>query len=132
MVKYILIVLIVLGGYLLWPRSHVSGQESTELAKGINNLYRSVDSSVSSNRNVSSIHLYATSWCGYCAKTRNLFQQQGVRYIEYDIEKDRAARARYNELKGRGVPLVEADGRIIRGYNESLLRQLVADDRYKL
>lgn len=132
MVKYILIVLIVLGGYLLWPRSHVSGQESTELAKGINNLYRSVDSSVSSNRNVSSIHLYATSWCGYCAKTRNLFQQQGVRYIEYDIEKDGAARARYNELKGRGIPLVEADGRIIRGYNESLLRQLVADDRYKL
>ncbi len=132
MVKYILIVLIVLGGYLLWPRSHVSNQESTELAKGINNLYRSVDSSVSSNTNVSSIYLYATPWCGYCAKTRNLFKQQGVRYIEYDIEKDGTARARYNELKGRGVPLVEADGRIIRGYNEPLLRQLVADDRYKL
>lgn len=132
MVKYILIVLIVLGGYLLWPRSHVSNQESTELAKGINSLYRSVDSPASSQRSVSSIHLYATSWCGYCAKTRNLFKQRGVRYIEYDIEKDRAARARYNELKGRGVPLVEADGRIIRGYNEPLLRQLVDDDRYKL
>ena len=44
------------------------------------------------------IVLYATAWCGYCAKTRELFAEDGVAYREVDIEKDSAGRARYQAL----------------------------------
>lgn len=76
--------------------------------------------------------LYSTAWCGYCKKSRELFEQGNVRYKEYDIEKDSAARAAYKKLKGRGVPLIEANGRVIRGYNKQLLQELVEDERYQL
>ena len=38
------------------------------------------------------IVLYATSWCGYCAKTRELLQGDGIAYREVDIEKDAVGR----------------------------------------
>lgn len=62
--------------------------------------------------------LYATSWCGYCRKTRELFDEQGVSYIEYDIEKSDEGRARYDELGGNGVPVIDVRGTIIHGYDE--------------
>ena len=30
--------------------------------------------------------LYATSWCGYCAKTRSFLAEEGIAYTELDIE----------------------------------------------
>lgn len=86
----------------------------------------------SSAKQESVINLYATSWCGYCAKARSLFKQYKIRYIEYDIEKDSSAKARYDKLGGRGMLLIEANGNIIKGYNERALKQLIADERYKL
>ncbi|HMN45399.1 MAG TPA: glutaredoxin family protein [Povalibacter sp.] len=62
--------------------------------------------------------LYATSWCGYCRKTRELFDEQGVAYVEYDIEKSDEGRARYDELGGNGVPVIDVRGTIIHGYDE--------------
>lgn len=132
MAKYIVIILIVIVGYFLWPNSRMAKQESTELSTGLSNLYNSMDNANQSSIQESVINLYATSWCGYCAKTRKLFKQKGVRYIEHDIEKSQSARDRYNELGGRGVPLIEADGVVIKGYNEPLLRKLTEDERYKL
>ena len=34
--------------------------------------------------------LYATEWCGYCAKARELLAADGISYREIDIEKDSA------------------------------------------
>ena len=34
--------------------------------------------------------LYATQWCGYCAKTREQLAQDQIAYREIDIEKDPA------------------------------------------
>ena len=63
------------------------------------------------------IILYATTWCGYCAKTRELFQKNGIAYTEQDIEKSQAARQAYDRLGGRGVPVIDARGTVIHGYN---------------
>jgi len=30
--------------------------------------------------------LYATDWCGYCAKTRKFLAERGIAYTEFDIE----------------------------------------------
>jgi mycoredoxin len=61
--------------------------------------------------------LYATSWCGYCAKTRELFAEQGIVYREENIEQSSAAREAYQRLGGRGVPVIDIRGTVIHGYN---------------
>lgn len=69
--------------------------------------------------------LFSTSWCGYCKKTRHLFNKHNIPYIEYDIEKSPTARKQYDELNGRGVPLVVANDTLIRGYNpQAIIREL--------
>lgn len=61
--------------------------------------------------------LYATAWCGYCAKTREFLAAEGIPYTEYDIDKSGEGRHQYNELKGQGVPLLNVKGTVVHGYN---------------
>ena len=49
-----------------------------------------------------SVVLYSTSWCGYCAKTRQFFERNNINYVEYDVEKSAAAKRQYDELGGKG------------------------------
>lgn len=65
------------------------------------------------------VTMYATSWCGYCKKARRYFRDNGVRYTEYDIEKDPAAKRRYDAMGGRGVPLILVGDRRMNGFSES-------------
>lgn len=69
--------------------------------------------------------LYATAWCGYCAQTRSLFAEQGIRYREEDIEKSTAARQAYEKLGGRGVPVIDVRGSVIHGYNPQAIVEAV-------
>jgi len=66
--------------------------------------------------------LYATEWCGYCARTRKFFRENKVPFQEYDIEKSAEGYAQYEQLGGRGVPVVLIDGQAIHGYDEKSLR----------
>lgn len=50
--------------------------------------------------------MYTTSWCPYCRQAREYFRDNGIPFVEYDIEKDAAARRRYDALGGRGVPVI--------------------------
>ena len=47
------------------------------------------------------ITLDATSWCGYCRKTRALLKELDVAYVEKDIEKSEEGREEYL-AKGKG------------------------------
>jgi glutaredoxin len=62
--------------------------------------------------------LYATSWCGYCRKARELLTEQGVSYQEFDIEESAEGLARYEALGGNGVPVLDVRGTVIHGYDE--------------
>lgn len=64
------------------------------------------------------VELYATDWCGYCAKTRELFEKNGIEYVEFDIEKDAEAHARFKAMGGNGVPLTVINKDVIYGYSE--------------
>ena len=50
--------------------------------------------------------MYATAWCGYCKKARQYFADNGIDFVEYDIEKDRAAKRDFDTLLGSGTPLL--------------------------
>ncbi|MDP9711305.1 UNVERIFIED_ORG: glutaredoxin-like YruB-family protein [Pseudomonas fluorescens] len=61
--------------------------------------------------------LYATDWCGYCKQTKRFLDQKGIAFKEFDIEKDTEARKAYEALGGRGIPLIDVNGTLIRGFD---------------
>jgi len=61
--------------------------------------------------------LYATDWCGYCKQTKRFLDSKGIAFREFDIEKDAEARKAYEALGGRGIPLIEVNGTLIRGFD---------------
>lgn len=65
--------------------------------------------------------LYTTSWCGFCARARRLFNEKGVPFIDIDVESVEGAR---DEMRARSggrntVPQVFIDGRHIGGYDDT-------------
>lgn len=73
--------------------------------------------------------LYMTDWCGWCRKTRALLQEIGADFEEVDIEKSAEGREEYEKKSGggSGIPLLDIDGTIVRGYDEARIRKLVAE-----
>ncbi len=65
--------------------------------------------------------LYATEWCGYCQKTRVLFKENNISYVEYDIERSPRSYKEYKRLGGIGVPLLKINGKVIDGYQPQLI-----------
>ena len=61
--------------------------------------------------------LFATSWCGYCAKTRKFLAERGIPYTEYDIERSEEGKQRYQALGVSGVPVLLVNGNLVRGYS---------------
>jgi len=68
--------------------------------------------------------LYATEWCGYCEKARNLMAKHNIEYFEYDIEKSSEGRAQYERLGGKGVPVLLIGEEVVKGYNASKILAL--------
>lgn len=70
--------------------------------------------------------LYATSWCGYCAKTRTLLENNDIPYVEYDVESSSEGYRQYVDLGGRGVPLLQINGKVVKGYMPSRILELAS------
>lgn len=62
--------------------------------------------------------MYATDWCGYCEAARRYFADNGIDYVEFDIEKDRSAKRDFDALLGSGTPLLYHGYARMAGFNE--------------
>ena len=71
--------------------------------------------------------MYMTSWCPYCTKARNFLRSLDVNLVEYDIEKDKSKREEMLSKSGgsTGVPFIDVEGMLIRGYNPDALRSAI-------
>ena len=71
--------------------------------------------------------MYMTSWCPYCAKAREYIQSLNVSLTEYDVEKDKSKREEMLRKSGgsRGVPLIDVEGIVIKGYSPSAIKEAV-------
>jgi glutaredoxin len=63
--------------------------------------------------------MYSASWCGYCRKARNYFKAKGIPFIEYDIEKSRAAAKRHKKMGASGVPVILYRDKRMNGFSEA-------------
>jgi glutaredoxin len=101
-------------------------EESTERPKTKEYFSKSTNERVEEKRPYRDIHviMYMTSWCPYCVKAREYLRSLDVNLVEYNIERDKSKREEMLSKSGgsSGVPLVDIEGIIIRGYNPDAFR----------
>lgn len=68
--------------------------------------------------------LYATSWCGYCKKARELLSENNIEYFEYDVEKSAEGKEQFKRLGGKGVPVLLINGEVLKGYDPTRILEL--------
>jgi glutaredoxin len=97
-------------------------EESTERPKTKEYFPKSTRERVEEKRPYRDIHviMYMTFWCPDCLKAREYLRSLDVHLIEYNIERDKSKSG-----GSTGVPLIDVEGIIIRGYNLSALRAAI-------
>jgi glutaredoxin len=71
------------------------------------------------------VTLLSTTRCGYCKLAKNYLDKHNINYIELDVEQSEEGRRLYNELNGRGVPIILIGDTRINGYDEEILKQVL-------
>lgn len=68
--------------------------------------------------------MYSAEWCGVCKKAKKYFKNANIRYTNYDIDKSKSARARYNKLGAKGVPVILVGNNRMNGFSIGSFKQL--------
>jgi glutaredoxin len=71
--------------------------------------------------------MYMTAWCPYCTKAREYIRSLGVNLVEYNVETDRNKQKEMVQKSGgsRGVPLIDVEGIILKGYSPSAIKAAI-------
>ncbi len=87
--------------------------------------YQSLDKGLPASAEGSGkVVMYATQWCGVCRKARRYFNDNNIPFIEYDIDKDPKAQARFDALQGKGVPVILVGKRRMNGFSAAGFERL--------
>lgn len=70
------------------------------------------------------IVMYGTRWCGYCKKARAYFAARQLAFTDLDVETDPGAKAAFERLGGRGVPVILVGDTRINGFNEKAFEKV--------
>lgn len=73
--------------------------------------------------------MYMTDWCSYCKKARELLNSLGVTLVEYNVEKNKGKAEEAQKLGGSGVPVLNIEGVIVKGYNPERIKEAVEKRR---
>jgi glutaredoxin len=60
--------------------------------------------------------LYSAEWCGYCTKARRHLEKRRIPYELRDVDVPAAAEELFAKTGRKGIPVMDIDGRIMRGY----------------
>lgn len=70
--------------------------------------------------------MYTTPTCGFCHMAKGFFKQNDVKYEEIDVSTDiQAAQEMVSKSGQMGVPVIDIDGQITVGFDQSRLSQLL-------
>lgn len=70
--------------------------------------------------------MYATERCGYCIKAREYFDDKGIEFTEFDIDRSAVAKRNFNALGAPGTPLIYVGYRRTDGFNKKKLDEALA------
>jgi glutaredoxin len=64
-----------------------------------------------------SVVLYYADWCGYCRQAKRHLNERGIAYDLRDVDVPAAKAELVARTGGKGIPVLDVDGRILRGYS---------------
>ncbi len=72
----------------------------------------------------SKVKIYTTSTCPWCVKTKEFLKENNIKYSEVNVGLDEKARNEMFDKSGQfGVPVIDANGTIIVGYDKGALKK---------
>lgn len=72
------------------------------------------------------VTIFTTPSCVYCRMAKEFFAKHNVSYAEKDVATDLAAQQDMITKSGQlGVPVIEIDGKIIVGFDQKQLKELL-------
>lgn len=80
-----------------------------------------------SNNKTPRVAIYTTHACSHCKLAKSTMKKWGVRFQEFDIQRNHKAWAEFKRLKARGVPVITVGKRKLFGFDEMRLRKLLED-----
>lgn len=73
------------------------------------------------------VKIYTTPSCVYCKMAKEFFQKNNITFEEKNVMTDLAVRDEMIQKSGQmGVPVIEVDGQIIVGFDQSKLKEALA------
>lgn len=79
---------------------------------------------ISTRLSSTAVVMYSTTWCGYCKKAQQYFNEKNIPYEEYDVEKTAKGKKDYQALNGRGVPIILVGDRRMNGFSVDAFESL--------
>lgn len=65
----------------------------------------------------SGVTIYTTQWCGVCKRAKAFFKENGVPFREWDVEKTDYGALKFEQLGGRGVPVITIGSEKMMGFD---------------
>ncbi len=73
------------------------------------------------------VEIYSTPVCKYCSLAKDFFKKNNIAYTEYNVAADQVKKAEMIEKSGQlGVPVIDVGGDIVVGFDEKILKELLA------
>jgi len=68
--------------------------------------------------------VYSTKTCPWCAKVKSWLKEHKIKYTDVDVGEDQSAAQEMIKKSGQqGVPVIDANGEIIVGFDEDKLKK---------
>ncbi len=75
---------------------------------------------------MSKVVIYTTSTCGFCARTKEFLKKNKISFTEKDVGADEKSKKEMIKKSGQlGVPVIEIDGKIVVGFDEEKLKDML-------
>ncbi len=74
--------------------------------------------------------MFSTGWCPYCRQARVLFEENDIKYCEYDVESSEENNHIMSDLGGVGVPLFMVGDKVLHGFDEYELKRELYSQNY--
>ena len=72
------------------------------------------------------VTIYTTPTCHFCHAAKDSFNENKVKFTEYDVARDLAKRQEMVQKSGQmGVPVININDRLVIGFDEEQLRSLL-------
>lgn len=68
--------------------------------------------------------MYSAPWCGVCKKAKKYFAENNISHTEYDIDSNTKAKADFEKIGGRGVPVILVGRSRMNGFSPNGFEQL--------